>query len=320
MSISVIIPNYNGAKLLENNIPKVVDAVECYLEKTKEKGETIVVDDASTDASRSVISNFLSQNSSLKFIENEKNLGFSPTVNRGVKEASGEIVILLNSDVIPEKDFLMPLLAHFEKSDVFAVGCMDKSVEGNSTVLRGRGIGVWRNGFFVHARGEVDKTNTLWVNGGSGAFRKSLWEKLGGFNELYAPFYWEDIDLSYRAQKSGYAVIFEPKSIVVHEHEKGAIKTSESSGKVKKIAYRNQFIFIWTNADFTTLITHFLWLPVHKVKALLSLDFAFFSGLMSATFLLRKIQRQRIKNEKLFAKKDAEVVAPFVKEFYLTTV
>ena len=48
--------------------------------------------------------------------------------------------------------------------------------------------------------------------------------KLGGFDGLYDPFYWEDIDLSYRAQKSGYKVIFEPKSIVTHEHEKGTVK------------------------------------------------------------------------------------------------
>ena len=108
MNLSVVIPNYNGEELLGKNLPKVLSSVE--------DAEIIVVDDASSDGSLKVLGNFKHK---IKIIKNEKNLGFSSTVNRGVKEAKGGIVILLNTDVIPEKGFLDPLLSHFKDDNVF---------------------------------------------------------------------------------------------------------------------------------------------------------------------------------------------------------
>lgn len=303
MNLSVVIPNYNGQDLLKKNLPKVIEAV----------GDTqiIVVDDASSDNSLSILDSF---GSKLKVIRNVKNLGFSSTVNFGVKESKGDIVIILNTDVIPEKGFLAPLLSHFKDDKVFAVGCMDKSIEDDKIVLRGRGMGGWKRGFFVHSRGEVDKTNTLWVGGGSGAFKKSIWDKLGGFSVLYNPFYWEDIDLSYRALKSGYKIIFEPKSVVIHEHDKGAIKSTFSNFQVKTIAYRNQFIFIWKNTtDLDLLLPHLFWLPYHFIKAFIGRDIAFFKGFLSAFALLPEIIKYKLEDQKQFKKKDKQVIADFIK-------
>jgi len=304
MDISVVIPNYNGRDLLAKNLPKVFDELKNF---TEGKSEVIISDDASTDDSLSIL-NELAKDHNIKVLLNEKNRGFAPTVNKGVKAASGEIIILLNTDIYPEKGFLEPLLAHFKEKQIFAVGCLDKSIENEKTVLRGRGLGQWQRGFLVHRRGEVDKNNTLWVSGGSGAFRKSIWERLGGLNELFAPFYWEDIDISYRALKSGYKIIFEPKSVVIHEHEKGAIKSKYFPSEVRVIAYRNQFIFVWENADIDLIMSHFLWLPYHFVKAWFSMDVAFFLGFLKAFLLLPKIFVFRRKNRKLFVKKDREVI------------
>ena len=299
MKVSIITPNYNGKELLKKNLPKVFDAVG--------NAEIIVFDDASTDGSLKVLDSFKSK---IKVIKNEKNFGFSSTVNFGVKAAEGDIVILLNTDVIPERGFLSPLLSHFKDDKVFAVGCMDKNKEEGKIVLRGRGIGFWKRGFLIHARGEVNKTNTLWVSGGSGAFRKSIWEKLGGFDNLYNPFYWEDIDLSYRAIKSGFKVLFEPKSVVFHEHEKGAIKKNFLPSQIKSIAYRNQFIFVWKNAtDLDLQFSHLFWLPYHFIKAFIRLDLAFFKGFFNAFIKLPQIIKSSLRNQKLFALRDNQVIA-----------
>lgn len=239
-------------------------------------------------------------------------MGFAATVNRGVKEAGGEIVVLLNTDVVPEKGFLNPLLSHFKDKKVFAVGCMDKSIEDGKTILRGRGIGKWQRGFLVHSRGEVDKNNTLWVNGGSGAFRKSLWDKFGGFDELYSPFYWEDIDLSYRAIKSGYKVFFKPNSIVVHEHEKGAIKGAYSTFQIETVAYRNQFIFVWKNATDTDLLfLHIFWLPYHFVKAFVSGEWTFILGFFQSLNRLPQVIKSRNNSIKYFTKSDRQAMKEF---------
>jgi GT2 family glycosyltransferase len=315
-SISVIIPNYNGQDLLKKNLPKVFAAVSSYKDG---KVEIIVSDDKSTDNSVRILDDLrkkmftLHPKTNFKVVQSEKNMGFSSSINHGVKNAGGDILVLLNTDVFPKDNFLNSILEHFTDSDVFAVGCMDESTEEGKTILRGRGLGSWKRGFLVHCRGEVNKTNTLWVGGGSGAFRKSIWEKLGGMDYLYDPFYWEDIDLSYRALKSGYKIIFEPKSVVVHEHEKGAIKSAYSDFKVRTIAYRNQFIFVWKNAtDLNLHLLHFFWLPFHFVKALIRGDFNFFAGFFLAFLKLPGIIISGFKAQKYFTKSDLEVIRSLV--------
>lgn len=301
MNLSVIIPNYNGKDLLSKNLPKVLDELSDY---KNGKTEVIVTDDCSEDNSIEIIRKF----PQVKLVTSPINTGFSSNVNRGVEKTKYEVLLLLNTDVYPDKGFLSPLLSHFEDENVFAVGCMDKSVE-KEIVLRGRGVGKWQRGFLVHARGEVDKKDTLWVSGGSGAFRKSIWEKLGGLNRIYDPFYWEDIDLSFRAQKAGYKTIFEPKSTVWHEHEKGAIKKKYSPSQVSQIAYRNQFFFVWTNiTDFVFILNHIFWLPYHLLKALINLDLAFCLGFLKALILFPKVIKSRYNNKKLFIFSDKQVI------------
>jgi GT2 family glycosyltransferase len=310
MNISIIIPNYNGEVLLRKNLPKLFTELNNYKEYIS---EVIVVDDASTDTSTSYLEEAEKEFNNLKFVVNKNNLGFSSTVNKGVNQSSGEIIILLNTDVYPKKDFLKPLIKHFQDKKVFAVGCLDKSVEGEKNVLRGRGLGEWKKGFLVHRRGEIDKNNTLWVSGGSGVFRRSIWEELGGFNELYNPFYWEDIDLSYRALKSGYKVLFEPKSVVIHEHEKGAIRSKYTPNQIKTISYRNQFIFTWENAsDYSLKFQHLIFLPYHMLKALLRKDLAFFMGFFKALILLPEVIKSSFTYQRSYVLKDSEVISNYL--------
>lgn len=310
MNISVIIPNLNGENLLRSNLKKIIKILSLYRDGKK---EVIVVDDKSSDNSLGYIKEEILNNRGnevlIKLIENEKNFGFSKSVNRGVDEARGDIIILLNTDVLPENNFLNQLLEHFKDDKIFAVGCLDKSIESGQTILRGRGVGKWARGFLVHRRGEVNKTDTLWVSGGSGAFKKSIWDKLGGLNEIYSPFYWEDIDLSYRALKSGYKILFEPESIVVHEHESGAIRKNFSQFKIKTIAYRNQFIFVWTDiTDSDFILLHLLWIPYHFAKSVLNLDLPFILGFLNALVLVPKIIQSRAVYKKQFIKKDQEIL------------
>lgn len=317
MSISIIIPSYNGIEVIKKNLPDIFEILKKF--KTDKK-ELIIVDDKSTDGSYEFLESFKGTHSNkeieIQITQNNKNLGFSSTVNSGVKMASGDIVILLNSDVNPQFGFIEPLLKHFENPSVFAVGCMDESVENGSIVLRGRGIGVWQRGFLVHCAGTLNKNNSLWVSGGSGAFRRSVWVELGGLEELYNPFYWEDIDLSYRAIKSGYKVVFERKSIVRHEHERGTIRRHFSSSKVRKISYRNQISFVWLNiTDIKYLFTHILWLPYHLLSTLLRGDYLFVWGLILALIRLPKIIYKRNFRKSMFKITDREVLSPFLTEY-----
>ncbi|EKD26882.1 MAG: glycosyl transferase family protein [uncultured bacterium] len=310
MKFSVIIPNYNGFELIKKNLPKVIESL------SKFDAEIIIVDDASKQKEYQELKNFVSEldkreRITIKLIRNEKNLGFSSAVNKGTLESEGEFLVLLNTDVVPEKDFLNPIIADFEADEkLFGIGCMDKSIEGGKIVYRGRGEAAWERGFLVHRKGEVDKSDTFWISGGSSIIRKKFFEELERFDPLYNPFYWEDIDLSYRANKSGYNLLFEKRSVVEHKHSEGAIKQYYSDFKIRTIAYKNQFIFVWKNiSDQNFILSHIFWLPCHLFSAIIRLDIAFFLGFILAGLSLPAIIGKRFRQKKLYKKKDSEIIA-----------
>lgn len=307
MTVDVVVPNYNGFSLLKENLPKVIEESEKY------GGKIIIVDDGSDKKDFENVSDFVSKlnKKNVVLLRSERNLGFSSTVNRGVRESAADFIVLLNTDVEPSENFLDEALNDLQSNDnLFGVGFMDKSIENGRTVLRGRGLATFKKGFLVHRRGEVDKMDTFWISGGSSVIRRELFWKLGGMDTLYDPFYWEDIDLSYRARKGGYSIEFNPKSVVVHKHSEGSIKKHFSNFQVKVTAYRNQFIFIWKNiTDLNLIISHLLWLPYYLLTSVLTLDIAFLLGFLLATAKLPDIIMKRSEQKKFYKMKDSDLLA-----------
>lgn len=226
---AVIIPNWQGRKLLERNLPFVLKVGF---------GEVIVADDASTDDSVDFLKTHYP---TVKIVRHKKNKGFSSTVNNGVAASSADIVFLLNSDVVPEKNILPFVLKHFEDDAVFGVSLREKGYS--------YAIPKIENGFVGHQMGtDSDQAcDTFWISGGSGAFRRSMWVKLGGLDTLLNPFYWEDVDLSYRALKRGWKLIWEPKAVVKHKHESTINSRYFSVRYLNYIKERNQLLFHWKN-------------------------------------------------------------------------
>ncbi|RJQ25335.1 glycosyltransferase family 2 protein [Candidatus Parcubacteria bacterium] len=313
MKIDIIIPNYNGLRLVEKNLPLVIDRVKDF------NGVSIViVDDCSSRDEFEKIKELITSLSDIdpktkiELIRNEKNLGFSSSINKAALKSNADYLVFLNTDVIPEKDFLKAAIEDMmEDNNLFGIGFLDKSIEGEKTILRGRGVGAWKRGFLIHKRGEVDRDNTLWISGGSCLVNAKVFKKLGGFDNIYNPFYWEDIDLSYRAQKAGFNILFEKRSEVVHKHFEGAIKKYYSGFQIKTYAYRNQFIFIWKNiTDLSLVLSHILWLPYHLLRALIRLDTPFFLGFVLALVKIPVIIFKRIREAKN-TKTDKQVLQKF---------
>lgn len=317
MNISVVIPNYNGEKILRKNISGVLKVLDTYANSQKHDIELIIVDDGSTDASKEIIQAMFNDHTSsvgIRLLFNSRNYGFSTTVNKGVAAAKGEIVVLLNTDVIPEKDFLDALLPHFQEEKVFAVGCMDRSVEDGKTILRGRGIGKWEKGLLVHKKGEVEKNDkTLWVSCGSGAFRKEIWKDLGGLSEVLNPFYWEDVDLGYRALKSGYKLVFEKNSIVTHNHEEGSIKSSQTENKITTTAYRNQHLFTILNATDSNVFLSYIGNILRYFFFAITRN-GYEKGFLKILPVFFKALQLRMRNKRLFTLSDEEVCKQFAEE------
>ena len=233
--VSIIIPNYNGENLISKTLPSVLSA---YRYKRNNIKEIIVVDDDSSDQSVKLIKENFPE---IKLIKPKENRGFSSSINTGARTAKSALLCLLNTDVLVSKNFLISALPHFSDKRVFAVSLNEKGYSW----AKGR----FEGGVVIHDKVSVSSRvhDTFWVNGGSGVFRRRYFMRLKGMDEeLFSPFYWEDVDLSYRAQKRGYLTLWEPNANVVHKHESTIAKFSEKSYR-DSILERNQLIFIWKN-------------------------------------------------------------------------
>lgn len=298
MKVSIVIPNWNGKEKLERNLPKVL--------KVKGVDEVIISDDASEDGSLEFLKKEFPE---VELVERSKNGGFSSNVNSGVKEAKGELVFLLNTDAVPEENCLSFVIPHFEDPKVFSVSF---NTGGNWSWAK------FEDGFFWHymapknggpsSIGSSEQAHqTLWAGGGSGIFRKSMWEQLGGLDEIYNPFYEEDVDLGYRATKRGYINLWEPNAKVEHYKEPGVISENFSKSKIAGIAERNQLLFIWKNITSEKLFSE------HKIALIKKLlkNPKYFSIFLAALAKQREVFRKREVEKKEAKIKDEEIFSKF---------
>jgi len=255
MDVSIVIVCWNGRDLLKKNLPTVIKSSHNSKNQIR---EILVIDDGSTDDS--VV--FLKENyPQIKLVEHKKNFGYAAGCNTGVKEAIGDLVVILNLDVAPSADFLEHALPHFEDKKVFAVSFNEGKF--------GPGKLEWQDGFLQIIPTQVVNQTSLtdWPSGGSSIFKKEIWQKLGGMDNLFLPFYFEDMDLGIRARKGGYQCLWEPKSEVIHHHEASINPQNFSQEYIDSIKQRNHLLLTWKNLDSKKiLIRHFFGLLKRILK------------------------------------------------------
>jgi GT2 family glycosyltransferase len=293
--ISAVIPNYNGRMLLAKHLMSVFrclrdkdqllivdDAssdssvnwlINFYrLHKVKRVPEKIIPHNKQAYEVWEGDYHFsCSKQIFLSLIVNQENLRFGAAANRGVELATGSLILLLNSDVSPHENILEYLLPYFEKqspksrsapeSAVFAVACLEIERHQGRIVMGGKNTITFQRGMFIHARAnKFTSGKTAWVAGGSGLFDRIKWLEVGGFDSRYYPAYWEDVDLSWQAQKRGWQVLFEAKAIVDHNHESTNLDAFGVQ-QMQAMSWRNANKFVRKNANFKQQILHLLWQP-----------------------------------------------------------
>ena len=209
---SVIIPNFNGARFLHT----LLSALQ---RQTFTDFEIILADDASTDESVALAESI---DPNIRVIVNRKNLGFVATCNLAVDAARGRMVVLLNNDTEPEPIWLAELAkvvcAHPEAAIVTSKLLLfteRHKLHTTGDLLGHNGIPQNR-GIWEEDRGQYDKD--LYVFSGSGggsAFRRDIWQQLGGFDEEFW-MYLEDVDYGFRAQLAGWQAVFAPRARLYH--------------------------------------------------------------------------------------------------------
>jgi GT2 family glycosyltransferase len=227
MKVSVIIVNYNVKYFLEVCLHSVLRATEGIA------SEVIVVDNNSTDGSCAFVRERFPE---VILIENKDNKGFSKANNQGVEIAKGEYILFLNPDTVMPEDFFSRTLGYMdEHPQAGALG--PRLIDGKGqfapdskksfptlsvAIFKTTGINkifskspYFNKYYAVH----IKEHETAAVEVLSGCCmllrRKAIDEAGGAFDEDYF-MYCEDVDLSYRIQKSGYQNIYYPEASLIH--------------------------------------------------------------------------------------------------------
>lgn len=239
--ISVVVPNYNGEILL----PKILPPLIVALENTKLPYEIIVADDCSTDESV----NYLKQSFAfIKIITNNVNKGFAPTANLGASIAVYSHILFLNSDVILLPNYFDAILQkYFKDTDTF--GVMGKIIGWDDDIVQDGGkmpffVGkkIKTSGNFVPINPQKNNSYfSMYLSGANAFVDAEKFKFIGGFNEIFAPFYVEDFELSLRAWRLGYKCYYEHFSVCRHQTSK-TIKSTNTKNEIQKIYYRNKMI------------------------------------------------------------------------------
>jgi len=236
--ISVVIPNYNGRHLLEQILPCLYKA----LGNSGQEYEVIISDDRSTDDSISYLEEY---HPSVILIQNPVNRGFSPTINEGIFKATKGLVLLLNSDVKLTPDYFHSLFKYFDLPDTFGVmgriiGWEDEKIQDAAKYPSFHGAKIKTSGNYYAAQpSENDRLYSMYLSGANALVDRKKLVSLGGFDEIYAPFYVEDFDISLRAWRLGWKCYYDHFAVCRHQVSV-SIKSSSSKRFINTIYYRNK--------------------------------------------------------------------------------
>ena len=260
MKCCVLILNYNGRAHLEICVPSALHAAA----RVPGGCSVAVVDNRSTDDSLE----WLRQNHpGVEIMVAERNdCLFS--LNPLVASRPEDFAVILNNDMHFDGDFIRVMLPHFKDPDVFAVTARVMDWDGKLLTTGQRNGAMRRFWFYKSWKRDIDHSClTLDAGGGCAVFRRSMFVELGGFDPLYRPAYWEDTDLSYRAWKQGWRIVYEPASVIYHRVGATLDVTEGGRPSVTRLICRNEILFSLRNVGGWGFAAGFLLLlPIRMLR------------------------------------------------------
>lgn len=237
--VTIVIPNYNGKRLLEN-------CLKTLEQQIYKDFKVLVVDNGSSDGSTEVSSEKLE----LEIVSLKENLGFCGAVNLGIQKTKTPYLILLNNDTEADRHFVEKLLAGIKKSErIFSCGAQMIDFK-NHEMLDNAGDLYTAMGWAV-ARGKGKKcadfeqaVRVFSCCAGAAIYRMDILKKIGGLDEQHFA-YLEDVDLGYRARIDGFENWYTPEAKVYHV---GSATTGTRYNEKKVfLAARNTIFVIYKN-------------------------------------------------------------------------
>lgn len=292
--LSLVIPTWNGRDLLARFLPSVV--AELTLGR-----ELVISDDGSTDGTAAWLA---AHYPAARVVHSARNCGFGPAANAGIAAAQAEIIVLLNSDIELTPGCLDPIARSFDRPEIFGVTLRAFDLPEKVFSTGGK-LGHFRRGFWEAWRNyEQPSGPSFMLAGGFCAFRRSVFLELGGFDPVFAPYYSEDLDLSYRARKRGWQLAYEPAAILYHQRS-SSVNRHQNRFRRAAIIERNRLLFHWRNLDGARLAQHLLWAHLLLLQMLLTGRWAYHAGYAQALRRTGQVRRFRASEKPHWRLRDA---------------
>ena len=271
--VSVVVPALDRRELLAASLPPLL----AELAARAAGDEVVVVDDSGppADPRRGRLSAWLAERfPAVRVVEHGRNEGFARALLTGVEAARHELCFSMNTDVHVRRGFLEPLVACLADEDVLGavprvlLGGDEERVESLTELELRAGEVDFRQPGLAGAPAALlaGPSPVAFAIGGAWLFRRDDFLRAGGFDPLFRPFYWEDIDLCWCAWRAGRRIVHVPAAVVEHHH-RGTIGEVASSAAVLAAIRKNRWLFQWKHLDPELLPEHVAALARHALDA-----------------------------------------------------
>jgi cellulose synthase/poly-beta-1,6-N-acetylglucosamine synthase-like glycosyltransferase len=204
--ISAIVPVFNAEKTINSCLTSLLN------QDFNGKYEIILVDDGSADNTLQIIKGFLKKYKKKIRLMRQAHKGPATARNLGIKYARGDIILFTDSDCIVEKNWITQMIAPLKKEEISGVQGAYKTKQ-KEIIAKFCQLEIEERYEKMKKSQYIDFIGTY-----SAAYRKKIFQKIGGFNEEYKIASGEDMDFSFKAAKAGYKLVFNPDAVVYHHH------------------------------------------------------------------------------------------------------
>ncbi|MDD3005148.1 glycosyltransferase family 2 protein [Flavobacterium sp.] len=246
MKIAVVILNWNGAQLLKQFLPKII--------QFSPEATIYVADNASTDESIEVLKNHFPE---VKIITNSHNYGFAKGYNEALKNVEADVFALVNSDIEVTPGWLKPIIDTFQTEKNTAIiqpKILDYKDKSKFEYAGAAGGFIDAYGF-PFCRGRIfdtleedqnqydDVVEIFWASGACFFIRSEIYKELKGFDESFFA-HQEEIDLCWRAFNNNFIIKYIPHSVVYHI---GGATLQQGNPKKTYLNFRNSLFMLTKN-------------------------------------------------------------------------